>query len=275
MGAVPPYLRVAAELRSRIASGELRAGERVPSTRGITEEWGVALATATKALAVLRQEGLVQAVPGVGTVVVPGPPRPTRRPAPAPTPGLTRDHVVRVAIAVADAGGSGALSMRAIAAELGVSTMVLYRHVPGKDELVALMADTVFGETRIAACAPDDWRARLEASARAQWALYRRHPWLAKSASVTGLLSSPNALGLLEWTVAPAVERLGAAESLRTAVTLAAFVRGVAVDLEDPVDERFLGLGLGLDAMLEFGLARLLDGLSPRRAERRPGEGRR
>lgn len=273
MGAVPPYLRVAAELRARIASGELRAGERVPSTRGITEEWGVALATATKALAVLRQEGLVRAVPGVGTVVAPGPPRRTRRRDPAPA--LTRDRVVRVAIAVADAGGSGALSMRAIAAELGVSTMVLYRHVPAKDELVALMADTVFGEARIASCAPDGWRARLEASARAQWALYRRHPWLAKSASVTGLLSSPNALGLLEWTVAPAVERLGAAESLRTAVTLAAFVRGVAVDLEDPVDERFLGLGLGLDAVLEFGLARLLDGLSPSTAERRPRQGRR
>ncbi|MEU3351507.1 GntR family transcriptional regulator [Streptomyces sp. NPDC037389] len=271
---IPPYLRIAAELRTRIASGELRAGERVPSTRGITEEWGVALATATKALAVLRQEGLVRPVPGVGTVVVPGPPaRRTRRRDPAPA--LTRDRVVRVAIAVADAGGSGALSMRAIAAELGVSTMVLYRHVPGKDELLALMADTVFGETRIVVCAPDGWRARLEASARAQWALYRRHPWLAKSASLTGLLSSPNALGLLEWTVAPAVERLGAAESLRTAVTLAAFVRGVAVDLEEPVDERFPGLGLGLDAMLEFGLARLLDGPAPRMPERRPREGRR
>ncbi|MCC3773914.1 GntR family transcriptional regulator [Streptomyces sp. UNOB3_S3] len=275
MGAVPPYLRVAAELRARIASGELRAGERVPSTRGITEEWGVALATATKALAVLRQEGLVRAVPGVGTVVVPAPPRRGRHREPAPA--LTRNRVVRVAIAVADAGGTGALSMRAVAAELGVGTMVLYRHVPGKDELVTLMADTVFGEARVPAYAPDGWRARLEVSARVQWALYRRHPWLAKSVSTTGLLLSPNALGLLEWTVAPAVERgLGAAESLRTAVTLAAFVRGIAVDLEEAVDERFLGIGLGLDAVLEFGLARLLDGLAPRMPERRPPrEGRR
>ncbi|AZQ73726.1 MULTISPECIES: GntR family transcriptional regulator [Streptomyces] len=267
---LPPYLRIASELRARIASGELRAGQRVPSTRGITEEWGVALATATKALAVLRQEGLVRAVPGVGTVVggatvVPGPPRRGRR---RETRELSRELVVRTAIALADAGGSGALSMRAVAAELGVSTVVLYRHVSAKEELVALVVDAVFGEVRLPVCGPDGRRARLEASARAQWALYRRHPWLAKSVSTMRLSSSPNAMRLLEWTVAPAVEC-----GLGTAVTLAAFVRGIAVDLEDPVDER---LGLGPDALLEFGLARLLDGLAPRTPERRPpGEGRR
>ncbi|GGP49653.1 GntR family transcriptional regulator [Streptomyces abikoensis] len=272
---LPPYLRIASELRARIASGELRAGQRVPSTRGITEEWGVALATATKALAVLRQEGLVRAVPGVGTivgsdapgaVVRAGPPRRARRRERAPA--LTRERIVRTAIALADSGGSGALSMRAVAAELGVSTVVLYRHVTAKDELLALVVDAVFGEVRLPARGPDGRRARLEASARAQWALYRRHPWLAKSVSTMRLSLSPNAMRLLEWTVAPAVEC-----GLGTAVTLAAFVRGIAVDLEDPVDER---LGLEPDAMLEFGLARLLDGLAPRVPERRPpGEGRR
>ena len=65
----PRYLEIAAELRRRIESGELAPGMRVPSTRGIVDEWGVAMATATRVLTELRQQGLVRAVPGVGTVV--------------------------------------------------------------------------------------------------------------------------------------------------------------------------------------------------------------
>ncbi|MFD0386091.1 GntR family transcriptional regulator [Streptomyces stramineus] len=158
-----PYLRIAAELRDRIASGELRAGEKVPSTRRITQEWGVAMATATKVLTVLRQEGLVRAVPGVGTVVE-GPGRPGAAAAPRrprardAEPGLTRERIVRTAVRIADAEGAAALSMRAIAAQLGVSTMALYRHVQGKDELVVMMADAVFGEDELPADAPADWR---------------------------------------------------------------------------------------------------------------------
>ncbi|MBC3992979.1 winged helix-turn-helix transcriptional regulator, partial [Streptomyces sp. AC563] len=65
----PPYLRIVGELRRRIAEGELTPGDRVPSTRQIAREWGVALATATKALTTLRLEGLVVTRPRAGTVV--------------------------------------------------------------------------------------------------------------------------------------------------------------------------------------------------------------
>jgi Transcriptional regulators len=65
----PPYARIVAEIRRRIEAGELRPGDRIPSARQITKEWGVAIATATKVLAALRQEGLVRPRPGVGTVV--------------------------------------------------------------------------------------------------------------------------------------------------------------------------------------------------------------
>ena len=58
-----PYLRIAAEIRDRITRGELRPGDRVPSTRQITQKWGVAMATATKVIAVLRDEGIVEARP--------------------------------------------------------------------------------------------------------------------------------------------------------------------------------------------------------------------
>ncbi|MYR86592.1 GntR family transcriptional regulator, partial [Streptomyces sp. SID685] len=59
--------QIVGELRRRIETGELAPGERVPSTREITRQWGVAMATATKVLTELRREGLVRAVPGVGT----------------------------------------------------------------------------------------------------------------------------------------------------------------------------------------------------------------
>ncbi|MGK5677332.1 GntR family transcriptional regulator, partial [Micromonospora sp. URMC 106] len=49
--------------------GELRPGDRVPSTRQLAIRWNVALATATKALTTLRQQGLVRAEPRVGTLV--------------------------------------------------------------------------------------------------------------------------------------------------------------------------------------------------------------
>jgi DNA-binding GntR family transcriptional regulator len=65
----PPYLRVAAAIRDRIASGQLQEGDRVPSAREMTREWSISLATASKVLATLRSEGFVRAVQGVGTVV--------------------------------------------------------------------------------------------------------------------------------------------------------------------------------------------------------------
>src|SRR4051812_43323372 len=61
-GDLPPSVRILTELRRRIAAGELPPNARVPSTRQITQEWGVAMATATKVLTTLRQEGLVRAV---------------------------------------------------------------------------------------------------------------------------------------------------------------------------------------------------------------------
>ena len=55
----PTYVRIAAELTRRIDAAEIAPGGKVPSTRQVAQEFGVALATATKALDVLRAEGLV------------------------------------------------------------------------------------------------------------------------------------------------------------------------------------------------------------------------
>ena len=150
----PPYQRIAGALRERIRSGELAPGDRVPSTRAIVQEWGVAMVTAAKALGVLQQEGLVEAHPGMGTVVRAG--EHTREP--RRTGGrrqtLTRGRIVAAAIAIADAEGLDALSMRRLATALDVGPMTLYRHVAGKDELVYAMVRELMAAHPLPAAGP-------------------------------------------------------------------------------------------------------------------------
>lgn len=88
------------------------------------------------------------------------------------------DRIVTAAVALADAEGIGALSMRRVAEKLGVGTMSLYTHVPGKAELVDVMVDHVNGETARPADVPGGWRGRLTGVARENWELHLRHPWL-------------------------------------------------------------------------------------------------
>ncbi|GAA3162746.1 hypothetical protein GCM10010466_62130 [Planomonospora alba] len=117
------------------------------------------------------------AVPRVGTVVAGPAPAPrsgagrTRRERhPVSTgPNGERERVVRAAIALADAQGFEAVSMRSIAATLGIPTMSLYGLLRGKEELAALMVDAVFGELELPQEPPPGWRAHLELAARLQW----------------------------------------------------------------------------------------------------------
>jgi DNA-binding GntR family transcriptional regulator len=99
-------MRIVDDIKRRIADGRLRTGDRVPSTRQLARDWGVALATAAKALTVLAQEGVVVAEPRVGTLVAR--PRDGRAPARRPMMSendLTRERIVRAAIEIADADG--------------------------------------------------------------------------------------------------------------------------------------------------------------------------
>jgi DNA-binding transcriptional regulator YhcF (GntR family) len=290
---VPPYRRIAAEIAARIAAGELAPGTRIASTRQITAQYGVAMATATKVLAHLREQGLVRALPGVGTVVAP-----RARPAEA---GPDRDLVVRTAVTIADAEGLPGLSMRRLAGELGVPTMSLYRHVADKEELVLLMMDKVMAGWPPPGLSPeqDGWRACVEALARLQWAMYRQHMWLAQAVSFTRPLLAPHAMAHTEWTMR-ALDGHGLDPNtlFRAAVMVANHVRGTAVNLEDeaqaeqetgltdtewmqaqqdrfatvlasgklPMMARFVTAEdreFDLDTLLEFGLQRLLDGLAP------------
>ena len=68
-GPVPPYKQIAAIIRTRITSGEYPKGTRIPTESEIVETWEVARTTARRAIALLRDEGLVDTVPQRGTYV--------------------------------------------------------------------------------------------------------------------------------------------------------------------------------------------------------------
>lgn len=90
---------------------------------------------------------------------------------------VSRAQVVDAAVAIADAEGLEAVSMRSVATALHVATMTLYSHVPGRTELVDAMIDRAYADWLL----PDagmEWRPALDAFARGYWQVLRQHPWL-------------------------------------------------------------------------------------------------
>lgn len=151
------------------------------------------------------------------------PAEPTR----GPKPGLTVPRIVAAAIELADAEGLAALSMRNLATALDVGTMTLYRYVPGRAELVALMVDEVTRPGEL----PDPaagWRARVSAAAHGEWALYRRHPWVLHIAQGRPMLG-PNAMDATEIALRNFADTgLSPREMIAAVMTISSFVAGLA-----------------------------------------------
>lgn len=95
---------------------------------------------------------------------------------PRSRPRLSREQVLRAAIAHADAGGLAALTMRQLAEILGVAPMALYRHVASKDDLIDAMVDVVFAEIGVPA-GGGDWKTAMRRRAIAVRDALSRHPW--------------------------------------------------------------------------------------------------
>ncbi len=89
---------------------------------------------------------------------------------------LNRERVLRGAIAVADAGGLVALTMRSLAKELGVKPMTLYHHVANKDEILDAITDAVFSEIELPPV-DADWRSAMRERAISARSALGRHPW--------------------------------------------------------------------------------------------------
>lgn len=146
-----------------------------------------------------------------------------------PAPSLTRQEIAAAAVRLADAEGLEDLSMRGLAADLGVGAASLYRYVESKDELIELMADAVMGsDMRIRA--GRDWRSHLRSYARALRAMIQKHPWMVvEGAGRTSL--GPNTAATFE-RVLRGLDGLGVGidDMLTMVETVDAFTRGRALE---------------------------------------------
>ncbi len=293
----PLYLRIADEIAADIRSGRLAEGQRVPSTRQIVRDQGVAMATATKVIGALRAAGLVETIPGSGTTV-----RCRNKPAAVQTrrAGLTQREIVEAGVRIADADGLPFVTMRRVADSLGVSTMALYRHVPNKQDLTLQMTDSVLAAVRLPDIPLPAWRPRLDAATHLLWMVFSRHPWAAEVLSVSRPQLMPSVLPLAEWSLSTLrAMGFGTHDMLCAHISLFAHVRGMALarlteaqaekDTGMSADEwmrrhdralrqqagsaghpglaRVIGepFDFDLDTVFEYGLQRLLDGIDAQR----------
>lgn len=159
----------------------------------------------------------------------------------SPRPRLTRDAVLASALARADAAGLDALSMRALAAELGVVPMALYKHVANKDELIDGMVDLVWAEVeppaiggatveaRSVGAPAVPWHEAMRARAVSLREALRRHPW---------------AVGLMESRMRPGLANLAAHNAMMGCLREAGFSFRATVHATSVLDAYVYGFAL-------------------------------
>jgi len=203
----------------------------------------------------------------------------TARRTPGQRVGLTREAVLRAALALADREGLKALSMRRLGAELGVEAMTIYHHVPNKDALLDGLVEQL-----VAPIAPPvietPWQNGLRAYARDLRAALLAHPNLVPLVASRPAVTAQN-LEVME----KALESLKAAglqpaDALDILYAVTGFVVGNIVTASDvdPVDHltpldpaefpllaEAASAPRGADARFEFVLNALLAGLSATR----------
>ncbi|KJK57694.1 TetR/AcrR family transcriptional regulator [Saccharothrix sp. ST-888] len=222
---------------------------------------------------------------------------PHPKPSRGPKPALSLDRIAQAGVGIADTEGLGAVSMQRVAGQLDFTKMSLYRYVPGKAELVALMVEAAIGEAPPRTGAGGDWRGQLGDWAHRLGEVFAQHPWLL-DATVGPRLPGPRELTWMERALA-ALDGTGltGAERMDALVLLVGHVRGIVAQSRaaGPAGEpeaRFLaplaelmrthGADYpaltaamasaaqpgGHDRALDFGLNRILDGLGALIAQR-------
>ncbi len=98
--------------------------------------------------------------------------------------GLTREAIVGAAVALADQGGIAAITMRAVAASLGVEAMSLYHHIADKRALLDAASERVWAE--VSSEGSDSWQESVRSIALSAHTALLEHAWVLEVASSTG-----------------------------------------------------------------------------------------
>jgi TetR/AcrR family tetracycline transcriptional repressor len=190
---------------------------------------------------------------------------PTRR-ATVARANLSEDDVVAAALRLTRRGGLAGLSMRALADELGVTTMAAYYHVPSKDALLDLVANAVLDSVQIAE--EGDWAARLtEQNRRMRWTLLE-HPGLStylqeRPLTAAGRRMSDHTLEMLMGA------GFGRDEARLASATTQAFLLG-RLSIEMAAGSA----GRRAEQVFEYGMAAIVAGLRERLMTHAPGRER-
>ena len=164
-------------------------------------------------------------------------PPPTKPETGARTP-LSRERVLRTAVAFADERGVASLSMRRLGEALGVEAMSLYNHVANKDELLDGMVDLVFGEIDLPSDGTD-WKTAMRQRAVSARQVLSRHRW---------------AIGLMESRTAPGPATLRHHDAVIGSLREAGFSIAMAAPAFSVLDSHIYGFALQ-EASLPFDTA--------------------
>ena len=114
-----------------------------------------------------------------------------------PKPGRRIEEIGAAAVAIADADGLDAVSMKSVAGAVGFTTMSLYRYVDSKDELYAVMLDVAYGPPDLRYRPDEGWRERIARWSRAITERRVSHPWSTETPQASPPLT-PNAIAWME-----------------------------------------------------------------------------
>ena len=186
------------------------------------------------------------------------------RPAPGERkPAYSRELIARTAIALADAEGFQAVSMRRLASELGAGTMTLYHYVATKDELVSLIGDAIIGELIVPDHElPEGWRDGMAEIARRTRAVFNRHRWIVEQMDEGDPgTAGPNMMRHVEQTMlVTARTGLEHVDQLQIAGMVDDFVFGHAIRVAEHYGQE---AGSRLDMMLDYFAAQFATGDYP------------
>ncbi|GGH33869.1 TetR/AcrR family transcriptional regulator [Microbacterium album] len=154
-----------------------------------------------------------------------------------PSRALSHERIVEAAMRIADEDGLSAVTMQAVAASVGFTTMSLYRYVSGKDELLRLMQDAALTVPEKLTL-PDDWREALRTWAVMVRAAYRARPWMLQIPRGPVSILMPNSIRVADLGLA-AMKDLPLDDTEKTATILVISQHVSAwVELEQSLDEQ-------------------------------------